>query len=368
MNIIPEGSVNTSPASTSDNLNEGSSINSKKEREENVNKNLAQKILTQYLSVQDGEEVLIIADGGTSERILTGFRKAAQEIKEKVNILIYNIDSRLDMEMGLPQKLKNIIPGFPIIISATADSVASCYSGTIRRLLDENKIRNISMVKRSNRSLLDQEGANMADYDGLKEEGDALKEKIQTAHHMTIESPNGTSLDIDLTDVLPIVECGRATKPGETCAGTQDGEVSFFPPQINGRVTIDGPLGPSGIIKSPDHPLQLEIKNGEVVDIINGETGQELKNLIENTENFQYIAEVGIGINPYARLDQGVQEAKKAKGTIHIALGDNGFYVPFGDKRHHKSRYHMDMVIKDAKIKLYKKNENQTQEEIPLSL
>ena len=48
-----------------------------------------------------------------------------------------------------------------------------------------------------------------------------------------------------------------------------------------------------------------------------------LRRIVETTVDADNIGEIGIGLNPAARIGDDITEAKKAFGTVHIALGDS---------------------------------------------
>jgi leucyl aminopeptidase (aminopeptidase T) len=112
-------------------------------------------------------------------------------------------------------------------------------------------------------------------------------------------------------------------------------------PQVNtaqGIIVVDGPIAHIG---QPASPITLRVEKGRVVSV-SGESPQsdELRSIIETIKNADNIAEVGIGLNPACRRNGDFEEEKKARGNVHIAIGDNIFYG--GDVY---SPVHMDMVI-----------------------
>ena len=62
--------------------------------------------------------------------------------------------------------------------------------------------------------------------------------------------------------------------------------------------------------------------------------------LIDTVENADNIAEIGLGLNPASLLNGGFQEEKKARGTCHIAMGDDLYY-----DGNHKCDVHLDMIM-----------------------
>ncbi len=92
----------------------------------------------------------------------------------------------------------------------------------------------------------------------------------------------------------------------------------------------------------PADPIVMTIKSGQIMSIDKGDYRIEarMKQLIETVENADNIAEIGIGLNPASLLNGDFQEEKKARGTCHIAMGDDLYY-----NGNHKCDVHIDMIM-----------------------
>ena len=120
-----------------------------------------------------------------------------------------------------------------------------------------------------------------------------------------------------------------------------DGEVSQGPnPEtVNGRVVADGPICRLGL---PDKPLVLDVAKSKIIQIKDGDATKIkwLEKIIETVPGADNFAEIGLGLNPDSLLNGDFEEEKKARGTCHIALGDDIF---FGGTT--KCAIHWDMVM-----------------------
>jgi leucyl aminopeptidase (aminopeptidase T) len=207
----------------------------------------------------------------------------------------------------------------------------------VKNLYNAKKLRTISMVMRNLDNFTS--GGALADYDALHDEGRQLEALWEKKEHIHITSSAGTDLKAPIAGEKVFVECGFALEAG-TEAAFSDGEVSQMP-QVNtaeGIIVVDGPIAHIG---QPASPISLKVEGGRVVSV-SGESPQadELRHIIETIKNADNIAEVGIGLNPACRRNGDFEEEKKARGNVHIAIGDNIFYG--GDVR---CPVHMDMVI-----------------------
>ena len=105
-----------------------------------------------------------------------------------------------------------------------------------------------------------------------------------------------------------------------------------------GVVVVDGPIAHIGV---PDAPITLRVTAG-LVTSVEGDSPQatELRRIVQTIPDADNIAEIGIGLNPACGRNGDFEEEKKARGLVHVAIGDNVFY---GGQV--ESPVHMDMVI-----------------------
>jgi leucyl aminopeptidase (aminopeptidase T) len=103
-------------------------------------------------------------------------------------------------------------------------------------------------------------------------------------------------------------------------------------------VVVDGPIAHIGL---PSSPIHLTVDGGRVTAVSGeGDAAGALRRIIETIPRADNIAEIGIGLNPRCRRNGDFEEEKKARGLVHVAIGDNVFYG--GDV---ECAVHMDMVL-----------------------
>ena len=105
-------------------------------------------------------------------------------------------------------------------------------------------------------------------------------------------------------------------------SGAQRTEVSLPPLEgtTAGVIVLEHVVTDLGTL---DEPIRLEVEAGLVTRITGGEAAARLERLIEGVAGARNIGELGIGLNPLARLGSDITEAKKRAGTAHMAIGDN---------------------------------------------
>jgi len=69
--------------------------------------------------------------------------------------------------------------------------------------------------------------------------------------------------------------------------------------------------------------VRITVRAGRAVRIEGGPSADRLRAIIESVRDADNIGEIGIGLNPAARIGDEITEAKKAFGTVHVALGDS---------------------------------------------
>jgi hypothetical protein len=168
-----------------------------------------------------------------------------------------------------------------------------------------------------------------------------IRTKAGTNLHMKIDQKNISSSDGDYT---------RYGTGGNLPAG----EV-FFPPKkksVEGMLVVDGSSRTRKGTELIRNPIKVRIEKGEVVDVQGGKEAVLLRETLSWAErNAQYpwgirkVCELGIGLNPKAKIIGSTIIDEKSLGTAHIALGSNNW---FGGSIF--AMTHLDQVFKNPRI------------------
>jgi aminopeptidase len=182
-------------------------------------------------------------------------------------------------------------------------------------------------------------GPMNVDYGTMLESAQGLISGFAGASGVHITTPAGTDLHLDLTNRNFIHDLKATVEVG---ANLPCGEIYSAPVETgaDGILVVDGCFGSQGPV--PSH-VTISVKGGratnvtcddeKVVGIING--------LMDTDSGARTIAELGIGLNPGARLTDRMLEAEKAFRTAHIAFGSNEGFP--GGVNH--STMHIDYLI-----------------------
>ncbi len=296
----------------------------------------AELIVRRLLAVHPGEQVALVCDSESEMEMVRALAEVVESAGAEFTIL--QQPSRATARKNdLTPIIEQGLEAADCLIGLTRSGGAPTYAKTVKRLLDAKRLRSISMVMRNLGNFTS--GGALADYDALHTEGTTLAKIWRAAERIRITSPAGTDLCAPIAGEAVVIECGFATQPGQEAAFS-DGEVSQMPRQeaTQGVLVIDGPIAHLGL---PKEPITLPIEDGRVMAVEGGDSvAQKLRRIVSEIERADNIAEIGIGLNPACRRNGDFEEEKKARGNVHVAIGDNLFYG--GSVQ---CAVHMDMVV-----------------------
>jgi leucyl aminopeptidase (aminopeptidase T) len=303
----------------------------------------ADLIVRELLGVAGGEQVALVCDPLSEEPMVRALAASIEAVGAEYTVFVMPARAE-DRKNELTRPIEKGLEGSDCLIGLTRSCGAPTYSRAVRRLLDAKSLRSISMVMRDMVNFTS--GGATADYAELHEEGEALAAIWRQAERIRVTTPAGTELEAPIAGEIVFVECGYATQPGQEAAFS-DGEVSQMPrvATAEGTVVVDGPIAHIGL---PASPIELTVSGGRVT-AVSGTCPQakELQRIIETIPYADNVAEIGIGLNPMCRRNGDFEEEKKARGLVHVAIGDNVFYG--GDV---ECAVHMDMVLYSPTVSL----------------
>jgi leucyl aminopeptidase (aminopeptidase T) len=161
-----------------------------------------------------------------------------------------------------------------------------------------------------------------ADFFAIRERAERLAALWRTTSEVRVTSPAGTDLRAAVTGREPMAWLtGICRNPGEVSA-LPGGEVSLPPLEgsAEGIVVWERVASDLGALESP---VAIEVRDGRAVRVEGGAAADRLREIVATIRDADNIGEIGIGLNPEARIGDEITEAKKALGTVHVALGDS---------------------------------------------
>jgi len=165
-------------------------------------------------------------------------------------------------------------------------------------------------------------GAMTADYFAIRRVAEQIADRLRGAQWVRVTSPAGSDITVSTSQREPRGwYTGIVRRPGEVSA-FPGGEVSFPPVEgtANGTIVFERVMTDVGRL---DEPIRVHVVDGLATRVEGGPEAARLRSLIDGVPGATNIGELGIGLNPAARISDDITESKKRLGTAHLALGDN---------------------------------------------
>ena len=198
------------------------------------------------------------------------------------------------------------------------------------------------------------EGPMNVDYNDMRKNAAALIYKLKDADHLHITTEAGTDLILGIKDRIftddVLVKLGKMSN-------LPCGEIYCAPEETKADevIVFDASIGDIGLLKTP---LKVYVKNGKITRFESDDKilVERIKELSSVDEEARVIGELGIGLNPGARITGNMLEDEKAIHTAHIAFGNNEDF-PGGGKNY--SKIHRDFLFHKPTVEIfYKDNSN----------
>jgi len=183
------------------------------------------------------------------------------------------------------------------------------------------------------------------DYARLRENCAKVEASMKGAKTIHVQTEMGTDIKVGVAGRKPSRDDGDFRQPGKG-GNLPAGEV-FMSPKLgesNGVIVFDGSitLEKTLVIKTP---IKVKVAKGHVTKIEGGKEADQLRDYVhmagerpyemvkkgeiamdkakEYSKNATNLGELGVGLNPKAKIVGNVLEDEKVLGTVHLAIGSN---------------------------------------------
>ncbi len=180
------------------------------------------------------------------------------------------------------------------------------------------------------------------DYKQMNKTKQKIMNKLRKAKTCRVTTEKGTDILFKIPKIKQSKE-KKGLKYKSNWNNLPSGEAYFAPSDANGVYIIDASI----LDKKVDKPIKITVKNRYAKTIKGGKLAAELRKTLKKLRDKQSynIAELGIGVNPKAKLTGNTLEDEKVLGTCHIALGTSS---AIGGNI--KAKCHLDGIIKNPTI------------------
>lgn len=295
----------------------------------------AYKIVSQCADVKPKEKALVVCDH-LSYKVAYEVARVCTAIGAETNIVIMEPRSGHGEEPTVA--VSAAMEKADVIFAVTSKSMS--HSQATKNAL-EIGARVITMPEFKPDMLI--AGAIEADFLKQKPIVEKVARLLADGRKAYIWSEQGSNMALVLEGRQGRSLTGIACNPS-TYAAPPNIEASIAPVEgtAEGTLIINGAVAGLGLISCP---ICLEIQAGKVVTITSTGNGTEASWLASelaccNDELVYMIGELGIGLNPKAKLCGTILEDEGVLGSIHVALGSN---INFGGKI--KAARHIDLVM-----------------------
>jgi leucyl aminopeptidase (aminopeptidase T) len=275
----------------------------------------ARRVVADDLGVKRGERFTIVVDTRTDDEIPRALARAALDLEADPVVVTI-----------APRRRSGAEPPAPAAVAMAAADVVLCaastslYHTTAKAAAQRAGAR--GDFNAPYRADAWANGAMTADFFAIRERAERLAALWRTTSEVRVTSPAGTDLRAAVTGREPMAWLtGICRNPGEVSA-LPGGEVSLPPLEgsAEGIVVWERVASDLGALESP---VAIEVRDGRAVRVEGGAAADRLREIVATIRDADNIGEIGIGLNPEARIGDEITEAKKALGTVHVALGDS---------------------------------------------
>ncbi len=267
------------------------------------------------MAVKPGEVVLIITDTATHPSIASTLFDRAVELE--CDPILMTMEPREVHGQEPPKAVADAMSAADVVLAPTSKSLTHTQA---RLNANQAGVRTATLPGIT-LEMMESGGIN-ADYLAVRDTAFDLKSRLEKAKDIRLVTDLGTDIVFDVRACDWKADHGIIHEPGSS-SNLPAGEVFVAPKGGNGVFVVDGSMGGMGLL---DSPLTIKVENGQATEIT-GKGAEHFINMLDSVGPLaRNLAELGIGINPAARLIGNVLEDEKVAGTVHIALGDNSTF------------------------------------------
>lgn len=293
----------------------------------------AQRALFDYMNLQAGEGMLVVAD---RERMSIGEALLEEALQvtgaELVEIPVGQINGQEP-----PAEAAQAMVKAQVVVAATTKSISHTRA---RRDASEAGARIVSMPGITEEIFI---RSMKVDIGEVTERTAAVRKLLDAASTVRVTTAKGTDVTMGIEGRKTVGPLGGCRNPGDF-SNLPFGEACLAPLEgtTQGVYVVDASFAGIGKV---DEPIKVTVEDGEAV-AFEGQVAEEIVKILDGVGgNSRNIAELGIGTNHGCIVSGTVLEDEKVYGTAHIAVGDS---LSFGGAV--KAGCHLDGVFNEPNI------------------
>jgi leucyl aminopeptidase (aminopeptidase T) len=276
---------------------------------------VARRVVAEYLGTRPGEKFLLVTDAAVAPRLADAILRAARDAGTDPTHVRIATRGTSGEEPPAPAVAAMVEADVWVCIAER-----SIYPTAAKGLAEAAGTRGCFNAPVDIDAWT--EGAMAADYGAIRKIAERLAERLRAGTWVRVTSPAGSDITVSRGGREPPGwYTGIVRPPGEISA-FPGGEVSFPPLEgtANGTLVFERVVTDLGAISAP---ITITVRDGIAIAIDGDGDAERLRALVDGVPGGTNIGELGIGLNPAARVTDDITETKKRVGTAHFALGDN---------------------------------------------
>jgi len=290
-------------------------------------------VFNKSLKLQPAESCLIVTDA-VKESIGRAFYEYACRVTPRAKIIV--IETTEEHGTEPPEDVAREMLRYDVQILVTDKSLTHTCA---RRRATAEGARIATMpsitVDIANRCL-------DIDYNDLRKKSNRLYDILKGALEVRVTTTLGTDITFKVGQGEFFGRDGGLYDLPGAFGNLPEGEIAFAPETCDGIFMVDATFPGFGLL---DAPLMFKVIGGTVREIRGPRSDEVLRRLDRVGPKAYRVAELGIGLNPKAKVTGNILEDEKVIGTVHIALGNN---LSFGGDN--DVPLHLDGVITEPDI------------------
>lgn len=301
----------------------------------------ARKLVEVCGNVQPGEKVLVLSD---FEKVSIARCMAAAAHQRGAEVVMTLMAPRKMHNEPLPEVVGQAMLKADIIFVPTSWSIAHTEA---RVQASKMGVRIINLPSYEEETLIS--GGIDLDFEKQAPLVEKVADALTKAKTARVTTAKGTDITLNIEGRSGAALTGLAHQPGVFCTPPDvEARVTPMEETSEGVIVVDGsiPVPEIGLITDP---ITVTVAKGYATKIEGGRQAQFFSDILAkaNDQGAYNIAELGIGLNPMAKLIGVMVEDEGSLGTIHIAVGTS---AAFGGKV--RTHLHLDMMIRQPTLAL----------------
>jgi leucyl aminopeptidase (aminopeptidase T) len=304
----------------------------------------AKKALKGITNLKPKEKVVVITDKKRG-KVGNVFSEAARSFRAEVKI--WSLPEKHRPLKVLPEDLPLEGDLFINVFEAHAEETPFRIELIKAEVKEESRLIHGPGITKE---MLRKGGPIDINYKELQAKTKELVDAFEGAESAWITTPAGTDIALEIakrgfSNDLKITKGHWGNIPA--------GEIWCAPHEAsaNGRIVCDGSIGDFGF---PPSEVEIEVKEGKITKLFCEDKNFEklILDALSVDEMASQIGELGVGLNPNAKITGNLLEDEKAGKTLHLAFGHNLDMI--GGKN--SSCTHRDFLMRKPNLKVKYQN------------